>query len=218
MFLTILLILLFIDFLVFAAWDRYILSGVILVATIVAAYFFIPPVAEALAVMTLWDVAYYVGLYLAAGAGTAMIKWLAHLFKVGRFIGDCKATFSSYPNPDDVNKIRDYRAFMTYVKDKGYNSVCRIDSYTSSDLNNALYTMGRESPPPISEDEMLAAITPRVANYRARIGSWVAQWPFVLLSLLFEDLLLKFGRWVADVLDLLFGRLARSIIKRALAR
>jgi hypothetical protein len=218
MFLTILLILLFIDFLVFAAWDRYILSGVLLIATAVAAYFFIPAVAEAFVGLTLWDVAYYAGLYLVAGAGTAMLKWLAHLFKVGRFISDCRSKFKSYPMPAFVDTY-DFRPFMAYVKDAGYDSVCRVDNFTSSNLTIALHTVGcRTEPPRISEEEMLAAITPRVANYRARISAWVAQWPFVLLALLFEDLLLKFGRWIADLLDWMFGHLARNIIKRALAR
>jgi hypothetical protein len=217
MLVTILVVLLLIDLFVFMALDRYILSLVLLVVSAVGLYFLAPGVSEAFAGVTWQSVVLYSLGYLAVGTAVAVGKWILFLFGVGRYISNQREKFESTPSKDlksgdGSDRYGNFLWFLT--KDSDFHRKFKLDDTCDAPIKDWRYN---DRTATTSKDDMLKLVTPVAKNYATRISMWVCQWPFVIIGLLFEDILVRFGQFVTDVIGVLFGKLGRLIIGRSVA-
>jgi hypothetical protein len=212
MFVTILIALLVIDLLVFMAWDRYFLSIVILVGSAVGAYFLSDDIKAVVQALSWKDIATYSIAYLLIGMSVAVAKWFLFLFKVGRFITQCKEEFRARMDhaASHVNI-----SFARFVLTRSYKRAYRIDDYNAPPLVDA-YISDTNQHTDFSSEQLVDILTPSAKGYAARITSWIVQWPFVIIGLVLEDFILRFGEWVSDFIGMLFGRMAKLIIGNAI--
>jgi len=223
MLIALLCILLLLDFLLFTIWDKYIVSFVGLILIGVGAYYFMPTVATFIDTHTWQDFAIYSLYYLGAGVIVAGLKWLMLNLRIGRKLREIRVDFEkSYEDTKTVLKPANERSIN--VADDSYKQ----ETKTPADKRREFMKQVNASSVSIykenwridydnctTEEQMVDELLPHAIKYVDRITFWVLQWPFALLSLVFEDILLKIGRWVSEVFEALFTRMSRYMIKRA---
>lgn len=185
--------------------DKYIWSFFWLVATGVAAFFFIPEVANVVHAVGWKTLAFeYVPLYLLVGVVVAFTKWIMFLFKAADGV---RASYLDFKKVDKVEDalVADNEAtrYLKWMNDN-YRTYryCNKSSLSASGDYKTF-------------DEVAADLAPRAKNQADRIAFWVLQWPFVVVGIFVEDLLVKIGRHVARLFDYLFTGVARRILARA---
>lgn len=223
------------------AFDKFIWSFVVFAGTIAGAYYYIPEFTSYVGLYNWFDILIY-GLpaYLGLGAVTAAIKWIAFSHSISSDLTDAKEDFQAKykgldpkatvtiatdnsvdpalfgtkaPTPQVVpkfteNDITTHRrvAFLKHVDttiglDKLMRRIVSFSNAVASDLSK--------------EEALVDLFTPRTRHYIDRITFWVLQWPIVLIAFILEDLLVKFGRWVARMLDAVFNRMSRMMIGKS---
>lgn len=210
MLVTILVVLLLIDLFVFTALDRYVFSLIILLAAGAAAWFFVPAVSEYISSHHWTDIAVVAGAYLAVGAAVAFLKWVLFLFSVSRWVSEQAKAFNAGPQGESES---DRWSKFVYHLTHSYEFTRK---YRMDDMGGSKQLSHWGSSNGVkSKEEMLTVLTPVASDYVTRISMWVFQWPFVVIGSLLEDILLRFGEFVSEVIGALFGRLGRMIMRRA---
>lgn len=195
--------------------DRYIMSFFVLLGTIFGLHYFFQT-AEPILTFVQRIVADYAVYYLIAGVVVATIKWIIHCMKTANIIGELVAKFKRIDNYVPRNELGDnpsqYAMFVDYVETQahsvyshgGVNYLLNTDDFSSIDI-----------PKIQTKDQMDKVLTPMARNYKARITFWVLQWPLVVATMFIEDLLIKIGHRVAELLDFALSKVARQFIARA---
>lgn len=236
--LSIIVALVLIDVWLFAT-DRYIWSFTLLVASTVAAYFYIPEVAALIATYGWIEVAKYaIPGYLMFGAATASLKWLSFARGVADRLTELRQEFDTeYRVPKvSVSKAKDEdRGDPTHIQGlKNTEEVLvpmegkelirdRRQSYLDRVNHSSRYIFKRsniiayrsDNYDLTNDDVFVSLLTPRTGDYIERVTFWVLQWPIVLINFVFEDLLIKIGRHIARLIDVVFNRLARMFVSGA---
>ena len=139
--------------------------------------------------------------YLAVGIAVAAGKWVLFHFKVATTLKDIRETYKQKPLSSNESK---YYAFIRHVYETCPNLLKGQDMsmyYPSKSL--------------CTESEMNKSLTPSAKYHSDRIGSWVLQWPLVLLDFIVTDFLLKICKWVARIFGQVFDRMGRYLIADA---
>lgn len=206
MFFTLLIVLLVIDFLLFTVWDRYIVSFFGLIVIAVGAYFLLPGFVDFINAHTWQDFVRWAGIYLGVGVAVAGLKWLFFNLRVGRKLREYRVEFEkSYTDVE-----RDGKAKTPADKRKEYLSVISNHNYIIYKQRKHISSSANET-----EDRMIDELTPHALDYVDRITFWALQWPFAVLSLVFEDILLKLGRWLSEIFENVFTKLSRLLVSNA---
>jgi len=225
MLIALLCLLLLLDFLLFTIWDKYIVSFVGLILIGVGAYYFMPTVATFIDTHTWQDFAIYSLYYLGAGVIVAGLKWLMLNLRIGRKLKEIRIEFErTYQKTKTTLKPPMERNIGVHLSDSDYVEEKKTDADKRREfmkqVNASSVSIYKENwridyDNCSTEEKMIDELLPHAIKYVDRITFWVLQWPFALLSLVFEDILLKIGRWVSEVFETLFTRMSRYMIKRA---
>ena len=211
-------VLILLDVLLFAVWDKYVFSFVLLLGLAVLAWYQVPFVysfVETTGYLKLF--AEYLPLYLLVGAVVAAAKWG---FLVLSVAGDIKEIRQSYienakkKRGVDVGPLlktdpAEMRGFLSAVAHTGGTKAATVVYDNTSTFNFDSNTIQ-------SSEDVLDAVTPRAKRNVERITFWALQWPIVIISTLVEDFLVKIGKHLSKLFDYLFTRVARKILARAL--
>lgn len=203
MLVSLIVVLLIIDFLIFTVWDRYYLSLFVLVVSGLALWYFFPEVKQFVEQLSWQEVAKWVGIYLGVGISVAVVKWLLFYRKVGKKIGELWA--KAMTNTDVANKTIPARRewFLNHVQSRGHE-IYRRSVYFEKD-SGVLATHAN----------VIDELTPKANDYVDRISAWVIHWPFVVIGSLVEDILIEFFNRLAEMFTLMFTRIGRAIIGRS---
>lgn len=212
------------------AFDKYVWSFLVMVASIAAAYYLLPEVAAFVDAIG-WTaiLAFYLPVYLGLGAATAVLKWLLFLRGVSSDISEMRSGFEqSYRPPAPATIPGDVmisgiepkvRALsereLIVAKREQFLRHLRLSDRSKFESFAKLKWSGHGDVNLEREESLIDLLTPRAKQYIDRITFWVLQWPIVLLSLILEDLILKVGKQIARALDAVFNRLARTLVGNA---
>ena len=193
---TIIIIALLVDLAVFAN-DKYFVSCILLAAEVGLAWYFVPELAVFISSygwlsLTLW----YVGI----GIAVAAVKWLLFNFGIVRKLRKLSRSFV-YRSEDTASKSAQ---FLTYI--------------TLEHGSVRAFLKGSESryyDDQCSSEKMTELLTPVASEYIDRIGSWIFQWPIVLVSFLLEYVVLRIAELASDVFGAVFGKLSKYLISEA---
>lgn len=210
--LVVLAILIIIDIIVFAN-DEYGWSLGIMAASIALAYWGTPYVKEFIE-SSGWTTIFthYVPIYLAVGFVTAVGKWFMFSLKIVERIKETKADFEAlrgtsrseerksinYHNLSEQAQKR--KEFVDYYS--RHIVYCEQDSLVNR-------TIDWESPTAIVD-----ALSPQAKKHVGPITVWIIQWPIVIISTLFQDLLVKLTKHMARLIDLMFSGVTRRLVAR----
>lgn len=172
--------------------DKYIFSFFFLLAILGISYFFIPEVSAFVAERG-WSSIFtqLLPMYLAAGVGVALVKWVLYVLKKANYIKEMKAKFALNGGDQSATRFVEWwnnqfgTRHISRCEDGGWGYV--IDKLTPSAKENI-----------------------------DRITFWVLQWPIVIVATILEDILIKLGKRVAELFDYLFNGVAKKIIGNAL--
>ena len=195
MFLTLLIVLLIVDTLLFVN-DRYFLSIFIPVGLFIG-YIWIDRGIDNIIPFMRENILPYLWQYVLLGIITAILKWVLFVYSVGRKLTELSKSFNAKYRSLTSNR---YQLFLRYVQD-----IVGIRNLLKSDMSPDITSV-------ITKDDMDKALSPKAIDQADRITSWVIQWPIVVLSVFIEDVLLKMGEWVSNVLDSLFSRFTKYVI------
>lgn len=194
--------LIFVDLLIFAA-DRYIWSTTIFLAELAAAWYFIPEVHD---FVTIQGYLHFcltaIPTYLGIGVLVAALKYIAFCHKISRKVEEYTKKFVE---AKDINDNRYYQ-FLSFIN---------VDGGASLGIIRLLKIKSTPYLRISTREEMLEILTPRAGDYIDRIGTWIIQWPLVILSLAFEDVLSKLAEIVASMFGSMFYRLNKYMIGEA---
>jgi hypothetical protein len=195
--LSILVILLLIDLGLFVN-DRYIVSFLGLVAIAVGAYFFVPEFVALIVPYAWWELALY---YAGAGLAVATLKWVFFNFKNARAIKRIRAEFGKIPVENGFTSEAARRCEFA----KFWNA--RRPRYTE----HLSTSEGMYNEPGYLTDQL----TPKAADHAGRITFWILQWPIVVIGTVFEDIIYRLGEIGAEILNALFGGMAKLLVANA---
>jgi hypothetical protein len=189
-----------IDVLVFVE-DRYLMSTFLLCVQIAGFAYFIPEVTSYITIQGWVSIIMHtVPWYLGIGVGIAAVKWIVHNFKVARLIKNATIKYSQL-NATIDSQVNKYSQFCKYVDNQPWWPVVGIKSTSYSGVSNIA--------------QMNNYLTPKASQCADRITTWVLQWPIVLIAMLLEDVLGKFGRFVAELFSAVFAKLSGLLIANA---
>lgn len=145
-------------------------------------------------------------IYLAAGVLVALIKWFFHVWNTAARINDAKDTFKNVPDSESSDPAVRRKAFVEhYAETVGHSTRLPADYVSWTRVSTKRW----------SEEGIVAELlTPRAKNHVDRITFWVLEWPYVVISTLFADILVKFARNVARFFDWAFTSVSRFWISR----
>lgn len=213
------------------AYDKYVWSFIVLVASFAAAYFLLPEFASFVQGVGWGTIAtVYLPVYIVLGAATAVLKWLMFIRGVSTDLAEARSKFElqyhAHPEPEVVGEpvagmaIRPRRGQpvndQVLKREKFLEYLASYGTMDLEHLQKVKNIRSKSSGANLSKDDALIDIlTPRAKEYVGRITFWVLQWPIVLLSLIVEDLILKIGKHVARAIDKVFNQLARALVGNA---
>lgn len=173
--------------------DKYIFSFFLLLGILGVSFFFIPEVASFVAERG-WSsiLTQLLPMYLAAGVGVALVKWVLYVLKKANYIKAAKKKFT-LNGGDDQSAPK----FVVWWNNQYGNR--QIYHFENCDW-----------------DFVIDRLTPSAKENIDRITFWVLQWPIVIIATIFEDILIKLGKRVAELFDYLFNGVAKKIIGNAL--
>lgn len=212
------LITIFIIDVMFFAYECYGWSITIMTATILGALWIDHHAATPVITANLHKLLlYYVPIYLAAGFGTALIKWILYAAKRVGWIKQAKEqfdltkTFTSSVSREDVhvesmNAAQKRETFVRFYK-KGLADGAFADGER---ISHKVYEVDYEK-----ETSVVDALTPRAKDNIGTITIWIYQWPVVIVSSLIEEFLIKFVKHFATALDALFSKVVRKMVAKA---
>lgn len=99
------------------AYDRYITSFIVMIASIAAAYFFVPIASDFIKLHWVKIVAEYVPIYLVIGIGIATAKWVWFLRCVGATLKYLKSSFVTPVDVTEKNQAEYDAAVAKYKTD-----------------------------------------------------------------------------------------------------
>jgi len=224
----ILLVLAFLVDVIVFSYERYDWSIGIMVASIAVAYFGTPYIKDFIASAGWLPIlTKYLPGYIVLGLGTAVVKWIIFSYKHIKGIKAIKAKF-------DVAMTKDLAAMLKFLdirQDRNGNPTRDADQpFTDCEKRIAFVGFykdkleyGSQSRKHIYTDDVdfnkptaiVDALTPRAKENVGIISIWVFQWPIVIVSLLFSDLLMKITRIAANVLDAVFSAVSRAMVANA---
>jgi hypothetical protein len=203
----------------FSAFERYSLTVVYVVALVAGGWFFFDPAHDFIAANWREVLLHQAPLYIAAGLAVAVLKWFFLVLKTAGAIKDAKETFDPdsmtghgskgyrdgyFPeNPEIVRRIK-FIDHWNNTAARGYESEfhgVEIDSVLSAQW---------KSPEVITD-----LLTPKAKRHIDDISYWIFFWPFVVISTLFKDLIVKLAKHTARFFDWAFNRLSRLVISNA---
>lgn len=187
------------------ASERYGYAFFTLIGLAVGSWFLFEPVKTFVAVG--WKVLLFkwLPIYLVAGVVVALVKWFFHVWKTASKISDAKESFKDNAKADAPNPADRREAFVKhYMEHDLYDG--RGPDYI--DVDSILDKRWKE------ENIVAELLTPRAKKHVDRITFWVLEWPYVVISTLFADILLKFARNVARFFDWAFTAASRFWISR----
>lgn len=197
----------FIDVMLFAVVDRYILSFIFLLGEMYGVYYFVPEIAQYVNGTSVSFAIYIALAYIGVGILVAALKWVLHTFKVARILKGLAETFKYDVNSDKYGSQIDniFTQFLHYVsKEVGIANLIKHDYSVS--LNSIK-----------SKEVMDDLLTPKAMKSVDRIGFGIVQWPIVIISFVFEDVLSKLSTWVSSLFGTLFSRISKYMISNATA-
>lgn len=91
-----------------------------------------------------------------------------------------------------------------------------IKLWNKSEREHDLPSVNTDSKTNWNDPEIITELlTPRAKKNVSTISFWVIQWPFVVVSTVIGDLLLKFGKHVAKWFDHLFTNIGKRLVRHA---
>jgi hypothetical protein len=226
--LSLLIAVLVVDFVLFS-FEQYVWSVVCTVLTIVGAYYFYNFTHVWISSIG-WGklLGVYFPIYIGIGLLVALGKWFLYAFKIVTKIKSAREKFDSFsiPNKFQFSPFRHNREFEHFVTGK----------FNDEDLLTAkeqLQKIFRESfvgffchehsctPGKVSswgnENSIVEALTPRAKNNIGKISVWIFQWPFTVLSTLFNDFVINLAKHFASLIDSIFSKPIEKLIKKVTA-
>ena len=185
---SILIALILVDLLVFVN-DKYILSFLFFVGSVIFTYHFFPTVGTAISSEP-WENILKVWLptYAVAGLIFTFIKWLLFVAKEMRRYKEELTKYLAL-KPDTIAAHGIDFAYAGFAKTK--KSFIYDDSMTY--------------------DQLVVLLIPRAKDHVDRISFWFLQWPLVIVGTLIEDFLLKVGKHIARLFDEAFKEITKAV-------
>lgn len=225
--------------LVLFACDKYWWSFFVYACTIGAALSS-PQLASLREGTPLWEL----GLgYLGVGLVVAALKWVQFTFSVASRVRDHRAKFDTKYTPleqeqkvqeqpvdsiDGLNlaKARTVTRTHTVAEIKRHRREAFLNYVVDSDRTYPRdqvwkdITYGRATPKVHpndinKEDFFVTLFAARARDYVERITNWIFSWPIVILSTVFNDMLLKLGKHAARLFDLVTTQFSRRLVSGA---
>lgn len=202
-------IILFVDCVLFA-YDKYILSAAGFLAVTVGTYLLIPDVAD---LVTQYGFV-TVGLgYLGFGLMVALAKWIATSVKHGIRVREIRQEFdeSALAKKTDVSNVDRRRAFAELWNARTqYTGPTELTPQIS--VPAAFHGEAPDNSRFESEEYIVDQLMIKARNNIDRITFWVLQWPIVIVTTAFEDLIVNIGKNAARMFDFLLTRVSRMMI------
>jgi len=194
---------------VFAALERYALTVAYVIAVLVGGWFFFDPVQVFLLDNWREILFHQVPLYLGVGVAVSVVKWFWFVLKRASKIRDAKETFkpdSMHFDKDDghtesLEGLRRAKFIKHWNNSIGYDHKVNM---------RGLHWREWDKPEIITD-----LLTPKAKQHVDDISYWIFFWPFVIVSTLFKDLIVKLAKHVARIFDIVFSRASRLLISNA---
>lgn len=221
---TLFLLLVLVDLFIFTVLDRYFLSLFVFVLLVAGLWWIEPSAFSWVTTLTLKQAIVGIVGYISIGIGVAGIKWLFVSMKIGTRLREVRGHFENKyvpttRRPEGVSRssLDDDRAssvkrektpqekreeFLQYVRDH-HRYERDVLRYLSVSIEGK------------TEEDMIAALTPSARHNADRITAWIFQWPFVVIGVLVEDILIKIGHWVSEVFQAMFTNISRKFVSDA---
>jgi len=203
------ILILLVDCVLFA-YDKYILSAAGFLAVTVGAYMFIPDVAALVATYGYVEV----GLaYLGFGLLVALGKWVATSIKHGIRVREIRQEFdeSSIGKNTDVTQVLRRRHFAELWNSRTqYTGPIELNPQIS--IPSAPHNERVDNSRFENEDYIVDQLMIKARNNIDRITFWVLQWPIVIVTTAFEDLIVNIGKNAARMFDFMLTRVSRMMI------
>lgn len=209
LFISVLVVMIIIDLVMFAS-DRYMVSAMWSISMALAAWFVFPIVPAT--VMAYGAIQVALG-YVGIGAVVSVLKWIATLVRHSMRIRKAKNEFNA-KMPNDGTKDEAHRQFEFA---KHWNGTVLYQGIPESICPRIGYgeTSNLASAPFANPNYLIDSLMIKASNNIDRIGSWVVNWPIVLVATVLDDLLLNIGRNIATLADWVFATISRKFISSA---
>lgn len=194
-------VILAVDVLMFT-FEKYVLSFIIPLGSIIGAYYFMPDFAYF--VHSDWQriLTHYVPIYFIIGILTAIIKWTIYNLIHVRWVREVTNQFDAQLDVElATNKVIRRKAFIKFYENGHYPSIRRPYVYDITDWEHP--------------NAVVNAITPRAKDNVGLITIWIFQWPIVILSTIVSDLIVQLGTHVARFFDFVFMAPVRIMVAKA---
>lgn len=221
---AVLAVILLIDVILFIK-EEYAWSVLVMVVSIIAAYYFLPDVAEFVRGAGWQKLLMYVGIYIGVGVIISLLKWVFFNLKITNEMKEVRTVFereqagvedplkqmhdelkhriSDFKPNNDLSDEENLKAFRRY---KFYEKYTRK---TNSSVPHLSYWEFHDV------EKFQDALTPKAKNNVGKITLWIFQWPVVIIATLFDDILMKIGKWVSRTFDLIFSGISRHLVGNA---
>lgn len=207
----------------FSAFERYALTVAYITALLAGGWFFFGHPVQDFVATTGWRtiLLYQVPLYLGAGLVIALLKWFILVLKTAGAIKDAKETF----NPDSKGYVTSKFSKELIDKPEAFRRAKFIDHWNTT-ITDRYNSPHRDFTHHVSLDNVTNAewlkpeiitdlLTPKAKNHIDDISYWIFFWPFVVVSTLFKDLIVKIAKHTARFFDWAFNRMSRLVISNA---
>lgn len=208
----------------FLIFDNLVGSYFMLAIALAVSYLVVPPVYVAVHAHTwLYLLTHYIGSYLVVGLIFAVAKWILFNFTVLGRIREVRASFTTSKSNELIQQefadlYPDQRSGYGYGKTETFEGYRRFlflqywDTNTESHFPRANLKRYNQA-----EDAniVVQALTPRATRYIAEITLWILQWPVVLIATVIEDILVKLGKHIARLLDVILVGPMRTLVRMA---
>lgn len=200
----------------FAAFDKYLWSSIYAAALIAGSWFFIEPLRTFVHTVGISHVLLHdIPLYLGVGLAVAVLKWFLFVLKTAGKIKDAKETFNpkyalSSSDLSDATKGNDDATRRAKFIEHWNGNVVGYSS-TAKKIKTSSITAEQWAKPEILTD----LLTPKAKQHVDDISYWIFFWPFVVVSTLFKDLVVKLAKHAARFFDWAFNRVSRLVISNA---